>query len=82
MKYPLYDFHVHTTFCDGKCTPEELVLELGRCSCARGGARHLRRLVQERVEGPLAIHLLKCGKKPSRIRACLAEGMLQFQNLP
>ena len=62
--------------------PEELVLELGRCSCARGGARHLRRLVQERVEGPLAIHLLKCGKKPSRIRACLAEGMLLFQNLP
>ncbi len=27
MKSPLFDFHVHTSFCDGKCTPEELVRE-------------------------------------------------------
>jgi len=62
--------------------PEELARELGQCSCAQGGARHLRRLVQEKVEGPLAIYLLKCGKKPGKIRSRLVDGALQFQNIP
>jgi ATP-dependent Clp protease ATP-binding subunit ClpA len=32
-----------------------------------GGARHLRRLVQDRVEGPLALHLLGLDKTPGKI---------------
>ncbi|MBQ7415884.1 MAG: ATP-dependent Clp protease ATP-binding subunit [Oscillospiraceae bacterium] len=58
--------------------PEELAASLaGRCS-QKEGARNLRRLVQEEVEGPLATVLLKSGKKPGKIRAAYKEGMLQF----
>ena len=58
--------------------PEELAQELGRCSRKQGGARHLRRLVQERVEGPLAVFLLKNGKKPALVKAKLEDGNLRF----
>jgi ATP-dependent Clp protease ATP-binding subunit ClpC len=58
--------------------PEELAENLAsKCGCSEG-ARNLRRLVQEEVEGPLAVLLLKNHKKPSRIRAAYQEGMLQF----
>jgi len=60
--------------------PVELAGELSKCSCRDGGARKLRHLVQERVEGPLASFLLRCGKKPAKIRATLENGTLQFQN--
>ena len=39
--------------------PEELASHLGRQAKGRGGARALRRLVQEQVEGPLALFLLR-----------------------
>ena len=58
--------------------PEELAQELGRCSQKQGGARCLRRLVQERVEGPLAVFLLKNGKKPGAIKAKMDDGALRF----
>ena len=51
-----------------------LALRCGR----QGGARQLRHLVQEQVEGPLAVYLLKCSKKPSRIRSKLEGESLQF----
>ena len=59
--------------------PEGLAKELG-CICQKqGGARQLRRLVQEKVEGPLAIFLLKNAKKPARIKGKLSEdGALHF----
>lgn len=58
--------------------PEELAQSLaGRCP-GKEGARNLRRLVQEEVEGPLATLLLKTGKKTSKIRASFKEGALQF----
>ena len=58
--------------------PEELAHELGCCSHKRGGARHIRHLVQERVEGPLAVFLLKSGKRPTKIKAKLESGVLRF----
>ncbi len=59
--------------------PQELAQELGKRSRERGGARCLRRLVQEEVEAPLAELLLQCGRKPSRIKAVLERGVLHFQ---
>ncbi len=59
--------------------PKELAKEL--CSHCRpnDGARYLRRLVQQRVEGPLSEHLLRTGRKNARIQGTLQEGELVFQ---
>ncbi len=59
--------------------PEELACQLGSNKEKQGGARYLRHLVQEKVEGPLAVFLLKSGKKPTKIKAYLQDGQLQFQ---
>jgi len=59
--------------------PEELACLLGRNSCGEGGARKLRHMVQEKVEGPLSVFLLHCAKKPAKIRGHLENGQLQFQ---
>ena len=58
--------------------PDELPAVLGRRSGKTGGARNLRRLVQEQVEGPLAAFLLRSGKKPAKVKAKLENGQLQF----
>ena len=58
--------------------PSELPAFLGEQSGQTGGARSLRRLVQERVEGPLAAFLLRSGKKPAKVKAKLENGELQF----
>jgi ATP-dependent Clp protease ATP-binding subunit ClpC len=58
--------------------PNELPGILGGKSRKKGGARGLRRLVQEQVEGPLAMFLLKAGKKPGKVKAKLENGILQF----
>ena len=58
--------------------PEELPRVLCGSRKLRSGARQLRRLVQEQVEGPLASYLLGCGKKPTRVRGKLEEGILRF----
>ena len=60
--------------------PEELTAELGRSCRGKGGARQIRRLVQEQVEGPLATFLLGCGRKPARIRARWEDGKVCFQS--
>jgi ATP-dependent Clp protease ATP-binding subunit ClpC len=58
--------------------PEELPRQL-RCGCLhKGGARKIRALVQERVEGPLALYLLKTGKKQGKLVGSLENGQLQF----
>jgi ATP-dependent Clp protease ATP-binding subunit ClpC len=59
--------------------PETLAGELGRKWKKKDGARQLRRVVQEQVEGPLALYLLKCSKKPSTVRMCWEDEKLQFQ---
>ena len=58
--------------------PDELPAVLGCRSGKAGGARNLRRLVQEQVEGPLAAYLLRSGKKPVKVKAKLENGQLQF----
>ena len=59
--------------------PEELP-QLLRCqSGGKSGARQIRRLVQERVEGPLTAFLLRSGKKHTRIVGKVLDGQLQFQ---
>ena len=58
--------------------PDELAEELGKKCRQQGGARQARRLVQEQVEGPLAIYLLKCTKKPTRIKAKMEDGKVLF----
>ena len=44
----------------------------------KDGARQLRGLVQTEVEGPLASFLLRCSKKPSRVKLRLEEGKAVF----
>ena len=58
--------------------PKELPSVLGGLCHKQGGARQIRRLIQERVESPLAVFLLQCGKKPARIRAELDKDTLRF----
>ena len=60
--------------------PQELAAFL--CTGCRGkdGARQLRRLVQSKVEGPLASFLLRCGRKPARLRMCLENGEVFFHS--
>ena len=60
--------------------PDELARELSKDIKSDSGARHIRHLVQEQVEGPLAEHLLKCSKKPSKIKSRLENGKLIFQS--
>ena len=57
--------------------PDELARELGK-SLGKAGARNIRCTVQEKVEGPLAVYLLKSGRKPAKIKASLKDGILQF----
>ena len=59
--------------------PEELADHLGRQSKSKGGARRVRQVVQEQVEGPLAVFLLKNGRKNTKVRGTLENGILQFQ---
>ena len=59
--------------------PEDLGENLCLRCRGRGGARQLRRLVQSEVEGPLAEYLLRCGRKPGKLRAVLEEGRITFR---
>ena len=60
--------------------PQELPGHLvSRCK-AKDGARYLRRLVQDTVEGPLAEYLLRCNKRPSKIDAKLEGEHIAFSS--
>jgi ATP-dependent Clp protease ATP-binding subunit ClpA len=52
-------------FLSGLCKPKD-------------GARHLRRVIQSRVEGPIAEVLLRSGRKPVEIRGSLENGEIFF----
>ena len=58
--------------------PEQLAAELGREGNRRGGARHLRHLVQEKVEGPLSVYLLGSAKQTGKIQARWQNGEVIF----
>ena len=58
--------------------PEKLAQSIGAAGSAHGGARSIRKLVQERVETPLASFLLSCNKKPSKIRCSMESNEVRF----
>jgi len=58
--------------------PEELPEMIAKQGKNDGGARQIRRLVQEQVEGPLAMYLLKCTKRPNKLKGKLENGKLTF----
>lgn len=58
--------------------PPELAGNLARACSGKGGARQLRRLIQTRVEGPLAGFLLRCPAAPGAVRAVLEGENLIF----
>lgn len=58
--------------------PEELAGKLGSSGGKKGGARHIRHLVQEKVEGPLSVFLLRLEKKPAKIDVIMEADKLRF----
>ncbi len=58
--------------------PDELSHVLGSSASKKDGARQLRRIVREKVESPLAVYLLQCTKKPTKVKGVLSDGTLQF----
>ena len=59
--------------------PKELAGRLGTNCRSRGGARQIRRQVQEQVEGPLATYLLSQEKIPEIVVGTMKEDVLCFQ---
>lgn len=60
--------------------PDQLAGQLGKQCKPRDGARHLRRLVQQQVEGPLSEFLLRTTRKCTKVAGVLEDGELRFQN--
>ena len=58
--------------------PAELTGFLMEKCPGKDGARQLRRLVQSEVEGPLASFLLRCSRKPSRVKLRMEGGACSF----
>ena len=63
-------------------TVEETVSSYFASRCKpKDGARHLRRMVQEEVEGPLAEYLLSAQKKIAKLHCVMEGGSVVFQNI-
>ena len=60
--------------------PEDIAVFLLKKCPGKDGARQIRRLVQMEVEGPLAAYLLRCARRPSRVRLRLDSGEVAFSN--
>ena len=58
--------------------PPELTAHLLKKCPGQDGARQLRRLVQAEVEGPLASYLLRCPRKPAKLRLVLEGDSVSF----
>ena len=58
--------------------PQETAAFLLGKTGGKDGARQLRRLVQNEVEGPLAAFLLGCSRKPGRVKAQLDADKISF----
>ena len=58
--------------------PDTLAGSLAKQCRGNGGARNMRHLVQEKVEGPLALFLLQNSQRPTRIKAAMEDGTLTF----
>lgn len=59
--------------------PEELAESLSAQCAGKSGARQMRSLVQEKVEGPLASYLLRCGTTPSQVQAAVERERVVFR---
>lgn len=59
--------------------PEDLATRLAEKCKSKDGARYLRRLVQDEVEGPLAEYLLTCSKKPGVVEVMWGERGLEIR---
>lgn len=57
--------------------PETAAFLLEKCP-GKDGARQLRRLVQSEVEGPLASFLLRCSRKPGKLKLKMEAGSVTF----
>ena len=60
--------------------PGELAAHLAARETGKSGARNLRRIVQDQVEGPLASFLLGCSRKPGCVSVRLDAGEIRFEN--
>ena len=60
------------------CFPPELADRLAAGCTGKGGARQLRSLIQNRVEGPLSTFLLRCSTMPGTVQAVLEGEELAF----
>ena len=58
--------------------PDALAVKLGKEGLSRGGARNLRHLVQEQVEGPLSVYLLQSAKQPTKVECVMGDDQLLF----
>ena len=58
--------------------PAALNAHLAEQCRGKGGARQMRKLVQEQVEGPLAMYLLRCGRKQGKLQCSMENGQLVF----
>ncbi|MGM9590100.1 MAG: ATP-dependent Clp protease ATP-binding subunit [Faecousia sp.] len=58
--------------------PQELAAWLGGRCQGKDGARHLRRLVQTEVEGPLAVYLLRSARRPTRLKVKLENDQVRI----
>ena len=59
--------------------PDGLAQTLCKDMKSRAGARQIRHLVQEKVEGPLAAYLLSNGKKTVKVWGKMTDGVLSFR---
>ena len=59
--------------------PEELAESLSAQCAGKSGARQMRSLVQEKVEGPLASYLLRCSTTPSQVQAAVEREQVVFR---
>ena len=59
--------------------PDALAPYLSRQCKAKDGARHLRQVIQHRIEGPMAEYLLRCGKKSGKLTITLEDEKIGFQ---
>ena len=58
--------------------PSETAEFLLKKAVGKDGARQLRRLVQSEVEGPLAVFLLSCSRKPGKVKLRLEQERVSF----
>ena len=59
--------------------PENAAQWLAQQAKGKDGARQLRRLVQDRIEGPLASYLLRLPRRPARLKLQMEDRGVTFQ---